>query len=226
MNNIIRSQWFLCKKRIPLMLLMLLFILLAEFFVFSTAEKTTEALPGVALISLLLFTSVAAALLMYSYVERIQMYEIMAGFTPHQILLGKTAICLPVTMVYLGCFTVVCLCFDHSPDMMRRLLLFWIIGIRSVLCVVFLSPLTKESAFAPIGSFMLLMIFGQSDLQAVVQSPLALLCCGQCVSLGTELTNAFITKVIVTAVVSLVIYYIIGYFTLKKKIDLEPHKIG
>lgn len=207
------------------MLLMLVFILLSEFFVFSTTEQAMEALPSVALIAMLLFTSVAAGILMYCYVERIQMYEIMAGFTPHQIILGRTAICLPITIVYLGCFTVMCLCFDNSPDMVRRLLLFWVIGIRSVLSVVFLSPLTKGSAFAPIGSFMLLMIFNQSDIYAVAQSPIALLCCGQCVSLGIEITEGFVIKVVVTAVVACVIYYLIGYYTLKKKFDLEPHKL-
>jgi hypothetical protein len=90
---------------------------------------------------------------------------------------------------------------------------------------VFLSPLTKKSALAPLGSIMLLLVFDQSDLYAVAHSPLALLCCGQCVSLGTEITNAFITKVIVSAVVSCVIYYLIGYLTLKKKIALELHQL-
>lgn len=208
------------------MLLMLVFILISEFFVFSTAEETTEALPSVALIAILLFTSVAAGILMYSYVERIQMYEIMAGCTPHQIILGRTAICLPITIIYLGGFTVMCLRFDSSPDMVRRLLLVWVIGIRSVLGVGFLSPLTKEGTFAPIGSFMLLLICSQSDIHAVAQSPLALLCCGQCVSLGTEITNAFVTKVIASAVISCMIYYLIGYFTLKKKFGLETRKIA
>ena len=162
---------------------------------------------------------------MYSYIERIQMYEIMAGFAPHRIILGRTAVCLPITVVYLGCFTAVCLSFDSSADTVCKLLLFWVIGIRSVLNTVFLSPLTKESAFAPIGSCMLLMISDQSDINAVTQSPLALLCCGQCVSLGAELTNDFIVKVIVSAAVSCVICYFIGYITLKKKIDLEPRKL-
>ena len=207
------------------MLLMLVFILLSEFFVFSTTEEATEALPSVALIAMLLFTSVAAGILMYCYVERIQMYEIMAGCTPHQIILGRTAICLPITIVYLGGFTVMCLCFDNSPDMVRRLLLFCMIGIRSVLSVVFLSPLTKGSAFAPIASFMLLMIFNQSDIHVVAQSPIALLCCGQCVSLGIEITEGFVIKVVATAIVACVIYYLIGYYTLKKKFDLEPHKL-
>ncbi len=140
-------------------------------------------------------------------------------------MLGKTIVCLPITMICLGCFSIMCLCFDSSSDMVRRLLLFWVIGIRSVLCIVFLSQLTKKSVLAPLGSIMLLLVFGQSDLYEVAHSPLALLCCGQCVSLGTEITNAFITKVIVSAVVSCVIYYLIGYLTLKKKIALELHQL-
>ena len=208
------------------MLLLLVFVLISQFFVFSTTEEASEAFPMVALIAMLIFTSVSAGILMYGYVERIQMYEIMSGFTPHQIILARTAICLPITAVFLGGFTIMCLCFDNSADMVRRLFLFWVIGIRSVLGVVFLSSLTKESAFAPIGSFMLLMIFGQSDIHAVVKSPLALLCCGQCVSLGVEITKGFVIKVVITAVVSCIIYYLIGYFTLKKKFDLEPHKLA
>ena len=72
---------------------------------------------------------------------------------------------------------------------------------------------------------MLLLIFGQSDLHAVAQSPLAVLCCGQCVSLGIEITEGFVIKIIATAIVSCIIYYLIGYFTLKMKFDLEPHKL-
>ena len=225
MNNIIKSQWLLCKKRILLIVLFIVFVMLSEFFVFSTTEKTSEALPMVALIAVIIFTAIPTVHLMYSYAERIQMYEIMAGFTPHQIILGKTIVCLPITMICLGCFSIMCLCFDSSADMVRRLLLFWVIGIRSVLCIVFFSPFTKKGVLAPLSSIMLLLVFGQSDLYAVAHSPLALLCCGQCVSLGTEITNAFITKVIVSAVVSCVIYYLIGYLTLKKKIALELHQL-
>ena len=70
---------------------------------------------------------------------------------------------------------------------------------------------------------MLLMVNG-SDTEALAHSPLSLLCFGQCTLLIRDITEGFVIKVIASAVVSCVIYYLIGYFTLKKKFDLEPHK--
>lgn len=72
---------------------------------------------------------------------------------------------------------------------------------------------------------MLLMVNG-SDMEALARSPLSLLCFGQCTLLVRDITESFVIKVIASAVVSCVIYYLIGYFTLKKKIELEPHSIS
>ena len=112
---------------------------------------------------------------------------------------------------------------DRSPQTVERLLIYCILCVRATLCIVFLSPLLKIGTFAPVFSVMLLMLNG-SDMEAVARSPLSLLCFGQCTLLVRDITDGFIIKVIVSAVVSCAIYYLIGYFTLQKKIDLEPHK--
>ena len=93
-----------------------------------------------------------------------------------------------------------------------------------MLCVVFLSPLFKLGSFAPLFSVMLLTING-SDMEALAHSSLSFLCFGQCTLLARDITDGFVIKVILSAVAACVIYYLIGYFTLKKKIALEPHQL-
>ncbi|MBQ6041538.1 MAG: hypothetical protein IJL32_12320 [Oscillospiraceae bacterium] len=160
----------------------------------------------------------------YSYSERIQMYEVMAGFRPHQIILGKTLVILPPLFAFLAASAIISLINDNSPQTVERLLLYCILCVRATLCIVFLSPLLKIGTFAPLFSVMLLMVNG-SDMGALARSPLSLLCFGQCALLVRDITEGFVIRVIVSAVVSCAIYYLIGYFTLKKKINLEPHQL-
>ena len=148
---------------------------------------------------------------------------IIAGFRPHQIILGKTLVILPSIFAFLAAAAIVSLINDRSPQTVERLLIYCILCVRATLCIVFLSPLLKIGTFAPVFSVMLLMLNG-SDMEAVARSPLSLLCFGQCTLLVRDITDGFVIKVIVSAVVSCAIYYLIGYFTLQKKIDLEPHK--
>ncbi len=149
--------------------------------------------------------------------------KILAGFRPQQIILGKTLVILPSIFAFLAAAAIVSLINDRSPQTVERLLIYCILCVRATLCIVFLSPLLKIGTFAPVFSVMLLMLNG-SDMEAVARSPLSLLCFGQCTLLVRDITDGFIIKVIVSAVVSCAIYYLIGYFTLQKKIDLEPHK--
>ena len=118
------------------------------------------------------------------------------------------------------------LVFDSSTETVQRLLLLSVICIRAVLCIVFLSPLLKESVVAPTFSAMLLMIYGSSELQEVARTPVSFLAFGQSVLLKLPVTEGYVVKVIASAVIACVIYYLIGYYTLKKKIDLEPHKLA
>ena len=227
MNNIIRSQLFIMKKKSTLMILVWILSLSLGFFAFSLTqpEERIETLPMIALIIAMLFATILASVLMTGYSERIQLYEIMAGKKPNQIIFGRTAAFIPAAMAFYAAFFVLCLCFDSSAGMLQRLLLFGVIFIRLALCVVFLSPLTKESALAPTMTIMLLLPYMSNDLKTVAHSPISFLSWGQCIALGTEITADFSMKIIVSAVVACVIYYLIGYYTLKKKIDLEPHKI-
>ena len=152
------------------------------------------------------------------------MCEILAGFRPHQIILGKTLVILPPLLAFLAAAAIISLIGDNSPQTVERLLLYCMLCVRATLCIIFLSPLLKIGTFAPLFSVMLLTING-SDMEALARSPLSLLCFGQCTLLVRDITEGFVIKVIVSAIVSCTIYYLIGYFTLKKKICLEPTKL-
>ena len=225
MNNIIKEQMFFCKKHIWFFVFCFIILLPFSFFFLSFTETVTEAFGALGLTMTLLVMCIPIFVITKSYAERIQLYEIMAGFRPHQLLLGKALVYLPVTLLSLVCSSVMVLAFDTSAEIIHRLLLLCVICIRAMLCIIFLSPLLKESVVAPTFTAMLLMIYGSTDLEEVAHSPISFLAFGQSVLLKLPVTEGFVIKVIVSAVISCIIYYLIGYFTLKKKFDLEPHKL-
>lgn len=223
MNNIIKSQVFIMKQKIVSLTAVFIaaVVVIVSGFLLNPNPREAFSQPGFMAMFIILFIPVIV--LCYSYSERIQMYEIMAGFRPHRIILGKTLVILPSVLAFLAAAAIVSLISDNSPQTVERLILYCILCVRGMLCIVFLSPLLKIGTFAPLFSVMLLTING-SDMEALARSPLSLLCFGQCTLLVRDITEGFVIKVIASAVVSCVIYYLIGYFTLKKKFDLEPHK--
>ena len=223
MNNIMRSQMFIMKQKIVSLTAVFIAAVVAIVTGFLLNPNLAEVFSQPGFMAMFIFLFIPVIVLCYSYSERIQMYEIMAGFRPHQIILGKTLVILPSIFAFLAAAAIVSLINDRSLQTVERLLIYCILCIRATLCIVFLSPLLKIGTFAPVFSVMLLMLNG-SDMEAVARSPLSLLCFGQCTLLVRDITDGFMIKVIVSAVVSCAIYYLIGYFTLQKKIDLEPHK--
>ena len=223
MNNIMRSQLFIMKQKVVSLAAIFIaaVVVMLTGFLLNPNPGDAFSQPGFFAMFIVLFIPVMV--ITYCYSERIQMYEIMAGFRPHQIILGKTLVILPPLLAFLAAAAIVSLINDSSPQTVERLLLYCILCVRATLCIIFLSPLLKIGTFSPLLSVMLLMVNG-SDMEALARSPLSLLCFGQCTLLVRDITDGFVIKVIASAVVSCVIYYLIGYFTLKKKFDLEPHK--
>ena len=223
MNNIIRSQLFIMKQKVVSLTAIFIaaVVVMITGFLLNPNPGDAFSQPGFMAMFIVLFIPVMV--ITYCYSERIQMYEIMAGFRPHRIILGKTLVILPSVLAFLAAAAIVSLISDSSPQTVERLILYCILCVRGMLCIVFLSPLLKIGTFAPLFSVMLLTING-SDMEALARSPLSLLCFGQCTLLVRDINEGFVIKVITSAVVSCVIYYLIGYFTLKKKFDLEPHK--
>ena len=225
MNNIIKTQMFIMKQKIVSLTAVFIaaVVVIVSGFLLNPNPAETLAQPGFMAMFIVLFIPVMV--ISYSYSERIQMYEIMAGFRPHQIILGKTLVILPPLVAFLAASAIVSLINDSSQQTLERLLLYCILCVRATLCIVFLSPVLKIGTFAPVFSVMLLMVNG-SDTEALTHSPLSLLCFEQCTLLIRDITDGFVIKVIISAIVSCTIYYLIGYFTLKKKIELEPHPIS
>ena len=224
MNNIMRSQLFIMKQKIVSLTAVFITAVAAIATGFLLNPNPGEAFSQPGFMAVFIFLFIPVIVLCYSYSERIQMYEIMAGFRPHQIIFGKTLVILPLLLAFLAAAAIVSLISDSSPQTVERLLLYCVLCVRATLCIVFLSPLLKIGTFAPVFSVMLLMVNG-SDMEALARSPLSLLCFGQCTLLVRDITEGFVIKVIVSAVISCVVYYFIGYFTLKKKICLEPTKL-
>lgn len=224
MNNIIKSQVFIMKQKIVSLTAVFIaaVVVIVSGFLLNPNPREAFSQPGFMAMFIILFIPVIV--LCYSYSERIQMYEIMAGFRPHRIILGKTLVILPSVLAFLAAAAIVSLISDNSPQTVERLILYCILCVRGMLCIVFLSPLLKIGTFAPLFSVMLLMVNG-SDMEVLARSPLSLLCFGQCTLLVRDINEGFVIKVITSAVVSCVIYYLIGYFTLKKKTCLEPTKL-
>ena len=225
MNNIIKSHIFIMKQKIVSLTTIFIaaVVVMATGFLLNPNLEEVFSQTGSMAMFIVLFIPVMV--ITYCYSERIQMYEIMTGFRPHQIILGKTLVILPSVLAFLATAAIVSLISDNSLQTVGRLLLYCVLCVRATLCIVFLSPLLKICTFAPLFSVMLLMANG-SDIEALAHSPLSLLCFGQCTLLIRDITEGFVIKVIVSAVIFCTIYYLIGYFTLKKKIYLEPHPIN
>ena len=223
MNNIIKSQLFIMRQKVVSLTAIFIaaVVVMLTGFLLNPNPGDAFSQPGFMAMFIVLFIPVMV--ITYCYSERIQMYEILAGFRPHQIILGKTLVILPFAIAFLVAAAIVSLISDNSPQTVERLLLYCVLCVRATLCIIFLSPLFKMGSFAPVFSVMLLM-FNSSDIEVMSRSPLSLLCFGQCTLLVRDITEGFVIKVIASAVVSCVIYYLIGYFTLKKKFDLELHK--
>ena len=223
MNNIIKSQVFIMKQKIVSLTAIFIAAVVVMLTGFLLNPNPGEAFSQPGFMAMFIVLFIPVMVISYSYSERIQMYEIMAGFRPHQIIFGKLITLMPVLLLYLAVTITISIMNDSSPQTVTRLILYCILCIRGILCIVFLSPLFKLGSFAPLFSVMLLTING-SDMEAMSLSPLSFLCFGQCALLVCDITDGFVIKVIISAIVSCTIYYLIGYFTLKKKFDLESHK--
>ena len=223
MNNIIRSQVFIMKQKIVSLTAVFITAVVAIAAGFFLDPNPAEAFSQPGFMAMFIFLFIPVIVLCFSYSERIQMYEIMTGLRPHQIILGKTFVILPPLLAFLAAAAIISLISDSIQQTAGRLLLYCVLCVRGTFCIVFLSPLLKTGTFAPVFSVMLLMVNG-SDTESLAHSPLSLLCFGQCTLLGCDITEGFVIKVIVSAIISCAIYYFIGYMILKKKIDLEPHK--
>ena len=234
MNNIVKSQCFLMKRYMflvcGLVIAALVSVMIGAFAKGGIQNLSPQTLAAGSIYAIALISFTPTLAISFGYTQRIQIYEIMAGFRPYQIMLGKALVYLPVTLIYLVFVLAVYLISDSSSEMIRILILFCLLCIRFTLCVIFLSPLLKESAFAPLFSVMVLMIMQvyskiYGSVEEFSHSVFSFTCFGQCALLGGEITDSFMAKVIISSVIACVVYYLIGYLTLKKKIDLEPHPL-
>lgn len=238
MNNLIKSEWFMFKKKGRVTAAFCLMVGYAAVFFGGLIDNghvsksfTSQSLGNGSTMAIMIVTMIASAAIAGGYLSRIQIYEIMSGFSPNQILLGRAAFYVPLLiMLYLVPVFAVMLIIDSSTEMLLTLILFGILFIRFLLCTVFLSVLFKEGAW--ITSLTALIILIKPAYEKLTASAAAfdnsvfgLTAVGQCAMLAEPITSEFIVKVVVSSMVSCVICYLIGHFTLKKKYDLEPHTI-
>ena len=87
MNNIIKSQMFIMKHKAVSLTAAFVSALLAMSCGFLLNQNSAEAFSQAGLMALFIVLFSPVIVLCYSYSERIQMYEIMAGFRPHKIIL-------------------------------------------------------------------------------------------------------------------------------------------
>ena len=234
MNNLIKSEWFRFWKTSKGMAIISVIISLVITLFFGNTNDgfispiSAFALSSGGMIGIFLITGVIAKSITNGYNNRTQLYEIMNGNTPASIILSRTAVYLSFfTVVYLVPAVIIYLFYDHSTELIKILALFVILYLRSVLTCIFLSPLLKESSFATIFiGVIFIMPVGVFDTpQAYSDSVFGLTGFGQLSLLANGITPEFTAKVIITSIISCIVCYLIGYFTLKKKYDLEPHPL-
>lgn len=225
MNNIIRSQYVLIRQRI--VMCAAIFIAAVGTIMFGTAFATDASdilgVFGIQALAVILF--IPTFIISNGYAERVQMYEIMAGFRPHQILLGKVMAFMPWMTAFIASSAVMIIMYDSSDTTVQRVMIYSIICLRITLNVIFLSPVFKVMSGAPLCTLFLLM-FGDSDMAEMMHTPFSLFGFVQCSLLAGDITAEYMIKVTATAVLSCVICYAIGHTTLKRKINLEPNQLN
>ena len=102
MNNIMRSQLFIMKQKIVSLTAVFITAVAAIATGFLLNPNPGEAFSQPGFMAVFIFLFIPVIVLCYSYSERIQMYEIMAGFRPHQIIVGKTLVILPFAIAFLA----------------------------------------------------------------------------------------------------------------------------
>lgn len=235
MNNLIKAEWFRYMKtsKITTILLVVLALFLTLFTV-TTEDGTHTPLSSAALskggiAGILCVLSIVVLSITSGYTNRTQLYEVMAGYSPSCIIFSRVAVYVPfITAVYLMPTLIIYLLCNHSTEMIQTLVLFTVIYLRVVLTGIFLTPLLKESSFASIFlNIMFIMPRGIfNTAQAYSDSIFGFTGFGQLTLLSNGITAEFSMKIIITSIVSCIICYFIGYLTLKKKVDLEPHPLA
>lgn len=235
MNNLIKAEWFRYMKTSKTTTVMLVFLaLILTLFTVNADDGTFAPLSSVILsnrgtMGIFCVLSIIILSITNGYINRTQIYEVMAGNPPSRIILSRVAVYVPfITAVYLIPTLIIYLLFNHSAEMIQTLILFSVLYFRAMLTSIFLSPLLKESSFAPAFlNIMFLIPKGLFDTaQAYSDSIFGFTGFGQLSLLSEGITLEFTAKILITSVISCIICYFIGYFTLKKKFDLEPHPLA
>ncbi len=235
MSNLIKAEWFRYMKtsRTTTIMLVLLALFMTLFIVntddVTASPLTMSALSNGGTAGIICVLTIISLSIASGYTNRTQLYEVMAGNPPSRIILSRTVVYVPfITAVYLVPTLIIYLIADNSTEMIQALIIFSVIYLRTVLTSVFLTPLLKESSFAVLFlNIIFLMPRGLFDsAQAYSDSIFGLTGLGQLSLIAEGITSEFTAKVMISSVVSCIICYLVGYFTLKKKIDLEPHPLS
>lgn len=220
MKNIFKTQLYLCKQRKGLIGIIWVAAVAVFIFFLISKDSVADVFSNV-LFPMFIISVLPAFMIASTYTEKIQIYEITSGYKPHEIIFGKTLTYLPFTILFLVVASVLSLIKFSTASTV--VLLYCILTIRMTLCIIFLSPLTKECAWIPLFSLITATFFND-NMQALQNSPVSFLSAGQCVLLSQTIDNAFVLKVIISSIISCLICYFVGHIVVKKKFDLEPRK--
>ena len=230
MGDLIRAETFRFRKNIRGFLLVCFFAL-ATTFMFGNDEGYALDRECVGMTGLMGSMLAGMAMLITvcdAYTQRVQYYEIMAGFRPSRIILSRVAVYLPAGIAaYFIPYAVMHIIHDGSIEMTKALFFMFILFVRIALETFFLSPLFKNwttlmpfvyilpAMFRP----MIEEAFGSPEM--FDRSVLGLSSAGQMMQLGGEITTALVAKIIISSVLFCIFCYIIGYLILKRKFSLE-----
>lgn len=227
MNNIIRAQDVLLgknKRYLGALLIALCTILAGVLNIEGLEIKGLKYIEVSHLVVasgyVLCFVGIfACCILTIGYTSRVQMYEIMAGYSPREVLFGKAFFVIKwLCSLFLIPMSVVCLIGDQSPEMLTVIMIYWVLCIRFSLVCIFLSPLLKKESFVCIFSVMVMMF--SENPAAIQHSFISWFSFAQCLLLTMDITSDLVVKVLVSGVGAVSLAYVIGYVVLKNKINL------
>ena len=229
MSNLIRAEFYRLKhsSRLFAYIIGLCFGGVVTTFMSNSPGITRQVIVGTAPMAMVLSLIAVGISIGRHYQNRTAYYEVMDGASAHRIILSRICVYVPLMVgFYFIPVSAILIYFDGDAELVRFLSMILIIFLRLLIfticaCLIFK---TVGGAILPYVRFMIemwpLMIIVGEGISISDDRLFSVLCWlpfFQCCSLGGEIDNVLIIKIIVGFAVEAAVMYALAYISHRRK---------
>lgn len=233
MTNLIKAEFYRIWHSSRLLIYIIGLCIFGAYtsFMSDSLDITRQSFVAAAPMGMVISLMAAGIVIGRHYQNRTAYYEIMDGVSFHNIILSRICVYTPFMVgFYFIPVSAILIFFDGSTELIRFLLLLLIIFLRLLIfavcvCLVFK---TRDGAILPYVRFMIemmpMMIIAGEEVSISddkLFSALNWLPFFQCYSLGGEIENTLIVKIIVGFVVEASVMYALAYMSHRRKWNIK-----